>query len=78
MDSFILKFEYQEKPHILEVRPVMQQDKVAYKVVVETQEVTFEKDENGHLRIIEDANAHNIDTGLLQHIAHRIAETVNQ
>lgn len=56
----------------------MQQDKVAYKVVVETQEVTFEKDENGHLRIIEDANAHNIDTGLLQHIAHRIAETVNQ
>jgi hypothetical protein len=78
VENFILKFEYQEKPHILEVRPWVQQYKVAYKVTVENQEVTFEEDEEGRLRAIADAGAHQIDRGLLQDIANRIEDTVNQ
>ena len=77
--NFILKFEYNEKPHILEVRPVIQQYRISYKVTVEKHEVTFEEDEEGRLRAIGDAHSalKDIDTGLLQFIAEKIEEEVN-
>jgi len=77
--SFILKFEYKQKPHILEVRPWVQQYKIAFKVTVEEHEITFEEDEEGQMRAIGDANAHNghtIDQQLVQEIARRIQEAV--
>jgi hypothetical protein len=79
-DPFILKFEYKEKPHILEVRPWIQQYKISYKVTVEEHELTFEEDEEGQLRAVADANAHaghKIDPQLLHDIARRIEEAVS-
>jgi transaldolase len=79
-DPFILKFEYNDKPHILEVRPWIQQYKISYKVTVEEHEVTFEEDEEGQLRAIADVNTHpghTIDQHLLQDIARRIQEAMS-
>ncbi|MBW8685919.1 hypothetical protein [Chitinophaga rhizophila] len=79
-DPFILKFEYKGKPHILEVRPWVQQYKVAFKVTVEQHEITFEKDDEGQYRAIADANAQaggKIDPQLLQEIAHKIEEALD-
>jgi len=77
--SFILKFEYKQKPHILEVRPLIQQYKICFKVTVAEHEITFEEDEEGQLRAVADANAHNgkpVDHQLLEEIARRIQEAV--
>lgn len=79
-EPFILKFEFKEKPHILEVRPWIQQYKISYKVTVEECEITFEEDEEGQLRAIGDKHVHaghNIDPQLLEDIARRIQETVS-
>jgi hypothetical protein len=78
MDNFILKFEYMEKPHILEVRPHNQQYKTTFKVTVEEHEVTFEEDEEGYVRAIGSGNAPDMEPGLLEEIARRIVEAVNQ
>lgn len=79
MEPFILKFEYNGKPHILEVTPVVQQYKVVYKVTVEECDITFEEDEEGYPRAISDVHSftHRIEPGLLEDIGRRIAETVN-
>ena len=82
-DSFILKFEFKDKPHILEVRPWIQQYKVCFKVVVEGHDITFGRDEEGEYRAIADVNVNNVNTGksvdsqLLQEIARRIEEALN-
>ena len=77
--NFILKFEYNQKPHILEVRPWVQQYKITYKVTVEEHEITFEEDEEGHLRAIGDTHtaARQLDPGLLSFIAEKIEEAVS-
>lgn len=68
-----------DKPHILEVRPHMQQYKATFKVTVEEHEITFEEDEEGYLRAIADAHANNpsLEEGLLEEIARRIVAAVN-
>lgn len=82
-DSFILKFEFREKPHILEVRPWIQQYRVCFKVVVEGHDITFERDEEGEYRAIADVSVNNVNEGkavdpqLLQEIARRIEEALN-
>jgi hypothetical protein len=67
------------KPHILEVRPHMQQYKATFKVTVEEHEITFEEDEEGYLRAVGDvhANAPDMEPGLLEEIAVRIVEVAN-
>jgi hypothetical protein len=68
-----------DKPHILEVRPNMQQYKASFKVTVEEHEITFEEDEEGYLRAIGDinSNAPDMEPGLLEEIALRIVEVAN-
>jgi len=80
VENFILKFEYMEKPHILEVHPHLQQYKATFKVTVEQHEITFEEDEEGYLRAIGDIHSRmpDMEPGLLEEIARRIVETVNQ
>ena len=67
------------KPHILEVRPHMQQYKATFKVTVEEHEITFEEDEEGYLRAVGDvhANVPDMEPGLLEEIAVRIVEVAN-
>ncbi|GAA0529744.1 hypothetical protein LX66_0906 [Chitinophaga japonensis] len=79
VENFVLKFEYRGKPHILEVRPWLQQYKAVYKVTVEKHEITFEPDEEGDLRAVSDVHTTpgHIDGGLLEEIAQRIAAHVN-
>ncbi|SFD31433.1 hypothetical protein SAMN05518672_1011582 [Chitinophaga sp. CF118] len=70
-----------DKAHILEVHPHMQQYKATFKVTVEEHEITFEEDEEGYLRAIGDihhSNTHGTEPGLLEEIARRIVEAVNQ
>ncbi len=69
-----------EKPHILEVRPHLQQYKATFKVTVEQHEIIFEEDEEGYLRAIGNAHDHmsDMEPGLLEEIARRIVEAVNQ
>lgn len=77
-EPFILKFEYKGKPHILEVRPWIQQYKISYKVTVEEVDVTFEEDEEGQLRaIVAKQTAHDIDSQLIQEIAQRITDRIS-
>lgn len=68
-----------DKPHILEVRPHMQQYKATFKVTVEEHEITFEEDEEGYLRAVRDVHGNVPDTepGLLEEIAVRIVEVAN-
>lgn len=70
------------KPHILEVRPWVQQYKAVYKVAVEGHDITFEPDEEGNLRAIGDvqvhAHAHRMEPGLLEDIARRIEDVLNE
>lgn len=79
MDNFTLKFEYKGHPHILDVQTWDQQYKTVYKVMIQEHEITFEPDEEGYPRAIADhhARAGNIDTGLLEDVAQRIAAHVN-
>lgn len=76
MENFILKFEYNGQPHILEVRPWVQQYKAVYKVKIEQHDITFEPDEEGRLRAVGDAhpNPGFIDAGLLEEVASRIED----
>lgn len=76
--NFILKFEYKEKPHIIEVRPWVQTYKIAFKVTVEEHEITFEQDEEGRLRAISDVphSSKDIDHGLIAFIAEKIEEAL--
>ena len=76
VENFTLKFEHNGHPHILEVRPWVQQYKAVYKVKVEKHDITFEPDEEGTLRAIGDAhnNPGFIDAGLLAEVARRIEE----
>lgn len=69
-----MKFEYNGHPHILEVRPWVQQYKAVYRVAIEGHEITFEPDEEGQLRAVADARsqAGSIDPGLLKHVAQEI------
>jgi hypothetical protein len=79
VDNFTLKFEYKGHPHILEVKTWDQQYKTVYKVIIQEHEITFEPDEEGYPRAIADnqAQAGNIDAGLLEDVAQRIAAYVN-
>ena len=76
MENFMLKFEHNGQPHILEVRPWVQQYKAVYKVKIEKHEITFEPDEEGQLRAVSDAHNEpgHIDAGLLESVARRIEE----
>jgi hypothetical protein len=76
--NFILKFEYNGKPHILEVRPWVQRYKIAFKVTVEEHEITYEQDEEGRLRAISDEphSSKAIDHGLVGFIAEKIEEAI--
>ena len=76
MDSFSLKFEYNGKPHILEVQPVGQPFRVVFKVKIEGHDVTYEMDEESGLRAVVDgdANSRDIDKGLLADVARRIED----
>jgi hypothetical protein len=78
--NFILKFEYKEKPHILEVRPAVQRYKIAYKVTVEEHEITYEEDEEGRLRAVSDEphSSRHIDAGLIGFVAEKIEEVLNE
>jgi hypothetical protein len=69
-----------DKPHILEVHPHAQQYKSIFKVMVEQHEITFEEDEEGYIRAIGDVQSHfrDLEPGLLEEIARRIVEAVNQ
>ena len=76
MENFMLKFEHNGQPHILEVRPWVQQYKAVYKVKIEKHDITFEPDEEGRLRAVSDAHQQPgyIDAGLLEDVARRIEE----
>lgn len=78
MENFTLKFVYNGQPHILEVRPWVQQYKAVYKVMIEKHDITFEPDEEGALRAVSDAHQRPgfIDAGLLADVARRIEEHV--
>jgi hypothetical protein len=79
VDTFILKFEYAGKPHILEVEYWTRHYKIVYKVVVEECEIVFEDDEEGTLRAIvnQDNCNHKLEPGLVEDIARRIEEAAN-
>jgi hypothetical protein len=64
--------------HIVEIRPLVQQYRIIYKILVEQQEVTFEEDEEGHLRVLSDTPHahHGIDQRLLEEIIRRIEEAL--
>ena len=76
MDNFLLKFEYNGRPHILEVQPVMQAYKVVFKVMIEQHEITYEMDEEGGLRAVAygEGPTKDIDAGLLADVASRIED----
>jgi hypothetical protein len=76
MENFMLKFEHNGQPHILEVRPWVQQYKAVYKVKIEQHDITFEPDEEGQLRAVSDTHKEpgHIDAGLLENVARRIEE----
>ncbi|KAA2244794.1 hypothetical protein F0L74_02120 [Chitinophaga agrisoli] len=76
MDKFLLKFEYNGRPHILEVQPVMQAYKVVFKVMIEQHEIIYEMDEEGGLRAVSygEGPTKDIDAGLLADVATRIED----
>jgi hypothetical protein len=82
VENFVLKFQYKERPHILEVRPWIQQYKAVYRVVIEGRDIVFEPDEEGQLRAVADsgsgARQGALDHGLLETVAKEIEEHVSR